>query len=237
MTSVLKIKNVTSGYGESQVLFDVNLEVGTGNIVSLVGSNAAGKTTLINTICGLNKVWSGSIEFLGEDITNLKPADRVNRGLIQTPEGRRLFPDLTVQENLLMGSYPRSVRSKRQKNMEHAFELFPRLLERKDQMAGSLSGGEQQMCAIARSLMTCPKLLILDEPSLGLAPILISKVFEIIEDIQKEGVTILLVEQNVQKALSMADKGYVLESGKIALEGTSDFLLKNDDLRKAYLGI
>lgn len=234
---MLRIKNVSAGYGESKVLFDVSLEVPEGSVVSLVGSNAAGKSTLINTICGLNKPWSGTIDFLGEDITKMSPADRVNLGLIQTPEGRRLFPDLTVEENLLMGSYPKAVRNKRKENMKHAYELFPRLLERKEQLAGSLSGGEQQMCAIARSLMTCPKLLILDEPSLGLAPILITKVFEIIEDIKAEGVTILLVEQNVQQALTMADKGYVLESGKISLEGNSETLLNNDELRRAYLGI
>ncbi len=234
---MLKINNIASGYGESQVLFDVSLSIPEGQIVSLVGSNAAGKTTLINTISGLNRVWSGSIEFLGEDITKTSPADRVELGLVQTPEGRRLFPDLSVKDNLLMGSYLKSVRGKREKNLKNAYDLFPRLYERRDQMAGSLSGGEQQMCAIARSLMTCPKLLILDEPSLGLAPILIMQVFEIIKDIQKENVTILLVEQNVQQALKLADKGYVLESGKVTMEGTGEFLLHDDGLRKAYLGM
>ncbi len=234
---MLKIKNIASGYGESQVLFDVSLSIPEGSIVSLVGSNAAGKTTLINTISGLNRVWSGSIEFLGEDITKLAPAERVERGLVQTPEGRRLFPDLSVKENLLMGSYLKSVRGRREKNLKNAYDLFPRLYERKDQMAGSLSGGEQQMCAIARSLMSCPKLLILDEPSLGLAPILIMQVFDIIQDIQKDHVTILLVEQNVQQALKLADKGYVLESGRVTMEGTGEFLLHDDGLRKAYLGM
>ncbi len=234
---MLKINKISSGYGESQIIFDIQMQIEQGTIVSLVGSNAAGKTTLINTISGLIKAWSGTVEFLGEDITTLSPAARVDRGLIQTPEGRRLFPDLTIRENLLMGSYSKVVRAKRQENLDYVYHLFPKLLERTNQLAGSLSGGEQQMCAVARSLMGCPKLLILDEPSLGLAPILIVKVFEIIEDINKKGVTILLVEQNVQKALCLADKAYVLESGRITLEGTGQELLKNNQLQKAYLGI
>jgi len=234
---VLKINKISSGYGESQIIFDIQMQIEQGTIVSLVGSNAAGKTTLINTISGLIKAWSGTVEFLGEDITTLSPAARVDRGFIQTPEGRRLFPDLTIRENLLMGSYSKVVRAKRQENLDYVYHLFPKLLERTNQLAGSLSGGEQQMCAVARSLMGCPKLLILDEPSLGLAPILIVKVFEIIEDINKKGVTILLVEQNVQKALCLADKAYVLESGRITLEGTGQALLKNNQLQKAYLGI
>jgi branched-chain amino acid transport system ATP-binding protein len=237
MISVLKINKISSGYGESQIIFDIQMQIEQGTIVSLVGSNAAGKTTLINTISGLIKAWSGTVEFLGEDITTLSPAARVDRGFIQTPEGRRLFPDLTIRENLLMGSYSKVVRAKRQENLDYVYHLFPKLLERTNQLAGSLSGGEQQMCAVARSLMGCPKLLILDEPSLGLAPILIVKVFEIIEDINKKGVTILLVEQNVQKALCLADKAYVLESGRITLEGTGQALLKNNQLQKAYLGI
>lgn len=234
---MLKINKISSGYGESQIIFDIQMQIEQGTIVSLVGSNAAGKTTLINTISGLIKAWSGTVEFLGEDITTLSPAARVDRGFIQTPEGRRLFPDLTIRENLLMGSYSKVVRAKRQENLDYVYHLFPKLLERTNQLAGSLSGGEQQMCAVARSLMGCPKLLILDEPSLGLAPILIVKVFEIIEDINKKGVTILLVEQNVQKALCLADKAYVLESGRITLEGTGQALLKNNQLQKAYLGI
>lgn len=234
---MLNIKNISSGYGESQVLFDLSMTIQTGSIVSLVGSNAAGKTTLINTISGLNPVWRGSIEFCGKDITNMSPAERVQMGLIQTPEGRRLFPDLTVEENLLMGSYIKSVRDKRAENLKKAYELFPRLKERREQAAGSLSGGEQQMCAIARSLMSCPKLLILDEPSLGLAPILISQVFEIIQEIRENDVTILLVEQNVQQALQLADRGYVLESGHVTMEGTGEHLLHDDGLRKAYLGM
>lgn len=234
---MLNIKNISSGYGESQVLFDLSMTIQTGSIVSLVGSNAAGKTTLINTISGLNPVWRGSIEFCGKDITNMSPAERVQMGLIQTPEGRRLFPDLTVEENLLMGSYIKSVRDKRVENLKKAYELFPRLKERREQAAGSLSGGEQQMCAIARSLMSCPKLLILDEPSLGLAPILIGQVFEIIQEIRDNDVTILLVEQNVQQALQLADRGYVLESGHVTMEGTGEHLLHDDGLRKAYLGM
>lgn len=234
---MLEIHDLSTGYGESQILFNVSISVPETGIVSLVGSNAAGKSTLINTISGINKVWSGSISFFGEDITHTPPDVRVSKGLIQVPEGRHLFPELTIKENLQLGSFSKQSRNNREKNLERVYTMFPRLLERETQLAGSLSGGEQQMCAIARAIMANPRLLILDEPSLGLAPILVEKVFEIIADIQKQGVTILLVEQNVGQALSMANKGYVLESGRVVMEGKGTDLLTNDDLRKAYLGI
>lgn len=234
---MLKISNLETGYGESQVLFDISLNVKKGDIVSLVGSNAAGKTTLLNTISGLNKVWKGKIEFLGQDVTSLSPEDRVELGLIQSPEGRRLFPELTVEDNILLGSYSKRAKSKRSQNLKMVYDKFPKLYERRKQLAGLLSGGEQQMVAIGRSLMSCPELLILDEPSLGLAPIIVSDVFKIIEEISEAGVTVFLVEQNVKKALSIAKSGYVLESGRIAMKGDAKELLDNEDLRKAYLGI
>jgi branched-chain amino acid transport system ATP-binding protein len=235
---MLKLRNVSTGYGESQVLFDVSLDVQNQQIVSLVGSNAAGKSTLIDTVNGTLKVWSGTIEFDGQEITNMPPMDRVNLGLIHTPEGRRLFPDLSVKENLLIGAYSASARPHLEQNLEEVFEIFPILKERHMQTAGSLSGGEQQMCAIGRSLMGCPRLLILDEPSLGLAPILMERMFAAIRRIIDEReVTVLLVEQNVQEALVMSDVAYVLESGEISMSGNSDELLRDPGLRKAYLGM
>jgi branched-chain amino acid transport system ATP-binding protein len=235
---MLTVTDVSTGYGESQVLFNVSLKVRSNQIVSIVGSNAAGKSTLIDTINGTLKVWSGTIEFDGEDITGLAPQDRVARRLINTPEGRRLFPELTVKENLLIGAYHKAARPRISENLAEVYEIFPVLRERGEQTAGSLSGGEQQMCAIARSLMSCPRLLILDEPSLGLAPILVEKMFETLRRIIAErDVTVLLVEQNVQQALAMSDYGYVLESGEITMSGESDKLLRDPGLRKAYLGL
>lgn len=234
---MLKISDLEAGYGESQVLFGVCLEIQKGDIVSMVGSNAAGKTTLLNIISGINKPWGGRIEFLGEDITSLSSVKRIERGLIQCPEGRKLFPEMTVYENLLLGAYSKRSKHNKDQNIKRVYEMFPRLYERRYQQAGSLSGGEQQMCAIARSIMANPELLILDEPSLGLAPIIVQQMFEIIKEINDEGVTIFLVEQNVNKALQIAKEGYVIESGEIILHGSGEDLLKNDDLRKAYLGV
>lgn len=234
---MLKISNLEAGYGESQVLFGITLDIKKGDIVSMVGSNAAGKTTLLNIISGLNNPWGGKVEFLGQDITDLAPEKRIEMGLIQCPEGRRLFPGMTVLENLLLGAYANRAKHNMNENLERVHEMFPRLYERRYQLAGSLSGGEQQMCAIGRAIMTNPELLILDEPSLGLAPIIVQQMFEIIQDVNEKGVTIFLVEQNVNKALSLAKKGYVIESGEIVMEGTGQELLNNDDLRKAYLGV
>ena len=234
---MLTVTDLVTGYGESKVLYEVSLQIGKGDIISLVGSNAAGKTTLLNTLSGINKAWSGKVEFLGRDITHASPKERVELGLIQCPEGRRLFPTISVYENILLGAYSKRAREAKQKNLARVMEMFPILAQRKDQAAGLLSGGEQQMCALARALMSVPELLILDEPSLGLAPIIVHQMFELIRQINEEGVTVFLVEQNVQKALSLAKYGYVLENGRVILEDTGDKLLRNDDLRKAYLGI
>lgn len=234
---MLTVTDLVTGYGESKVLYEVSLQIGKGDIISLVGSNAAGKTTLLNTLSGINRAWSGKVEFLGRDITHASPKERVELGLIQCPEGRRLFPTISVYENILLGAYSKRAREAKQKNLARVMEMFPILAQRKDQAAGLLSGGEQQMCALARALMSVPELLILDEPSLGLAPIIVHQMFELIRQINEEGVTVFLVEQNVQKALSLAKYGYVLENGRVILEDTGDKLLRNDDLRKAYLGI
>lgn len=234
---MLKITDLETGYGESQVLFSVSMKVNEGELVSLVGANAAGKTTLINTISGINKAWTGKIEFCGEDITKISPEKRIEMGIIQCPEGRRLFPELTIEENLQMGAYSKRARKDYKKNLEKVYTMFPKLKERSTQLSGSLSGGEQQMVAIGRAIMANPKLLLLDEPSLGLAPIIVQQMFNIIKEISEENITILLVEQNVQKALSMAKDAYVIEGGHIVLNGTAEELLGNDDLRKAYLGI
>jgi len=234
---MLKVTNLTTGYGESQVLFGISLKVKKSDVVSLVGSNGAGKTTLINAISGIYKVWEGKIEFLGQDITNLPYYKRVELGIIQCPEGRRLFSSMTVLENIQLGAYSRRSRNHLNENMKIVYEIFPILYERRYQIAGTLSGGEQQMCAIGRALMGNPELLILDEPSLGLAPIIVQQLFKMIEKISKTGVTILLVEQNVNKALLIANEGYVIENGQVTMKGGGKELLQNNDLRKAYFGI
>jgi len=234
---MLTVTDLSTGYGESQVIFGASLRIGGGEVSGLVGSNAAGKTTLLNTISGINKVWGGAIEFIGENITSYSPKQRVEMGLVQCPEGRRLFPSISVYENILLGAYPKRAKGKKDQTLKRVLEMFPILGQRKHQPAGLLSGGEQQMCAIARALMCDPALLIMDEPSLGLAPIIVSQVFEIIRTIRDEGVTIFLVEQNVQKALSLASHAYVMENGRIAMSGTGQELLCNNELRRAYLGI
>jgi branched-chain amino acid transport system ATP-binding protein len=234
---LLEVRDVSGYYGEVQVLFGVSFNVEEAKIVSIVGSNAAGKTTIIKTISGMNPVASGRIEFMGQDITNLPPSRIVELGIVQIPEGRNLFPGMTVQENLEMGAFTRSAGRQMKASMERVFSLFPILFERKGQMAGTLSGGEQQMLAIGRGLMSLPKLLMFDEPSLGLAPILVQKMFEIVKEINQEGTTVLMVEQNVFHALSLSAKGYILENGSIVFEGPGPELLKNDKVRQAYLGI
>ncbi len=191
----------------------------------------------MSILSGLNKPWGGKVEFLGEDITDWSSEKRIESGLIQCPEGRKLFPGMTVYENLLLGAYSKRAKHNKKENLEKVYEMFPRLYERRYQQAGSMSGGEQQMCAIGRATMTNPELLILDEPSLGLAPIIVQQMFEIIQEINEKGVTVFLVEQNVNKALSLAKEGYVIENGEIVLHGTGKELLMNDDLRKAYLGV
>lgn len=234
---MLKIKELRAGYGNVRVLHGVSLEVRQGELVSLVGANGAGKTTTLKVISGLLPAFEGTIEFQGVNITRLPSNQIVEMGLIQVPEGRKLFPSMTVLENLEMGAYTARARREREKNLAWVYELFPKLRERLDQMAGTLSGGEQQMLAIGRALMSCPSLLILDEPSIGLSPLLTQKVFEVVARIRDEGVTVLLVEQNVQHALEMASRGYVIENGSIVMEGTGRQLLHDEHLKKAYLGL
>lgn len=232
---MLKLENVSTFYGAIQALNDVSVEVRQGEIVTLIGANGAGKTTLLMTVCGNPRARSGRITFLDEDITEQPTHTVMQRGIAISPEGRRVFPDLTVAENLNMGAFFLD-RVKTEESMEHVFDLFPRLKERASQRAGTMSGGEQQMLAIGRALMTRPKLLLLDEPTLGLAPLIIAQIFDIIRTIREEGVTVFLVEQNANKALQVADRGYVLETGKVVLSDTGANLLSNDEVRKAYLG-
>ena len=234
---MLTIDNIHVNYGSFQALDGVSLQVNEGEIVALLGSNGAGKTTTINTASGLLKPLAGRVVFNGEDLSAYKLHEISSLGLVQVPEGRKLFPDMTVHENLLVGSYAKAARARRQENLDMCYEKFPKLAERRKQLAGSLSGGERQMVAIARALMQCPKLLMLDEPSLGLAPVVVQQVFEIIQDINRMGTTILLVEQNVQSSLEIADRAYVIENGKNVMEGPAGELLENDQLRAAYLGM
>lgn len=234
---MLNIDKIHVNYGSFQALDGVSLNVEKGEIVALLGSNGAGKTTTINTASGLLRPLAGTVSFKGEDLSKYKLHEISSLGLVQVPEGRKLFPNMSVHENLLVGSYAKVTRAKRQDNLDMCYELFPKLKERARQMAGSLSGGERQMVAIARALMQCPELLMLDEPSLGLAPVVVEQVFDIIVRINKMGTTILLVEQNVQASLEIADRAYVIETGKNVMEGTAAELLANDDLKAAYLGM
>ncbi len=232
---MLRLDNVSTFYGKIQALHNVSLEVNQGEILTLIGANGAGKSTLMMTICGDPRAHGGHIEFDGQQIQNMKTADIMRRGLAVVPEGRRIFSAMTVEENLAMGSFFQN-KEDSEKQLEHVLELFPRLKERFSQRGGTMSGGEQQMLAIGRALMSKPRLLLLDEPSLGLAPIIIQQIFEIIEKLREEGVTIFLVEQNAHQALKIADRGYVLENGRIVMNGTGEALLNDDSVRKAYLG-
>lgn len=232
---MLKVENIHVYYGAIHAVKDVSLEVNEGEIVTLIGANGAGKSTVLQTISGLIRAQRGNIEFLGNSISSTAAHKIVGQGLAQVPEGRRIFLQMTVQENLEMGAFTQG-KSNIDADLDHVFKLFPRLLERRRQVAGTLSGGEQQMLAMGRALMSHPKLLMLDEPSMGLAPILVEQIFSIIQEMNKEGTTILLVEQNAQMALSVANRAYVLETGKIALSGTGAELIKSDEIRKAYLG-
>ena len=233
---MLEVKNINVFYDEIQVLWSLSLKVSKGELVTVIGPNGAGKTTLLKTISGLLIPKNGEILFLNEKINGLSPYKIVRKGIIQVPEGRRLFPYMSAIENLEMGAYTIS-ESKKKENLEFVFNLFPILKERKNQLAVTLSGGEQQMLAIARALMSSPKLLMLDEPSLGLAPKLVIKIFETINFLKENGITILLIEQNIRNALSLADKAYVLENGKIVLQGTGKEILENNYVKTAYLGI
>ncbi len=234
---MLKVENLDVYYGEAQALWGLNLSVSSGDICTLVGANGGGKTTLLKTLCGLLSVQRGSIVLDGEDLLNFKPEDRVSLGLSMSPEGRKIFSNMTVEENLLIGAYNKNAWKKRADLLEKIFEQFPRLKERRGQMAGTLSGGERQMLAIGRALMSEPKMLLLDEPSLGLAPKTVEQVMELIQSINESGVTILLVEQNVNVALKIAQYGYVIESGRIAMHDAAEVLMANDHVREAYLGL
>jgi len=233
---MLKVEGLSVFYGGIHALRGINIEVPEGKIITLIGANGAGKSTTLNSIIGLVKSSSGKITLDGVDVTNNDPKSIVARGLVLVPEARRIFPNLTVMENLTLGSYARNNKAEVEKDRQHCFELFPRLKERNKQLGGTLSGGEQQMLAVARGLMAKPKVLMLDEPSLGLAPIISKTIFDILRKINKDGVTILLVEQNAKAALEIADYAYVLEVGEITMQNTGEVLLKDDNVRKAYLG-
>jgi branched-chain amino acid transport system ATP-binding protein len=234
---LLDVKQISGGYGDIQILRKISLKIARGEMVSVLGANGAGKTTLLLTLSGILRPTEGEIYFLNGRIDGLEPHLIVQKGVIRIPEGRKIFQEMTVLENLELGSYIRTAKRYRKENLSKVFVLFPRLEERKNQFAGTLSGGEQQMLAIGRGLMTLPQILMLDEPSLGLAPLIVMNLFEVIKGINQEGTTILLVEQNMQLALSTVQRGYVLENGRIVLEGKSENLLKEDYMRKAYLGI
>ncbi|MCI8275465.1 MAG: ABC transporter ATP-binding protein [Lachnospiraceae bacterium] len=234
---MLEVNNLVVNYGSIKGVDDISFYVNEGEIVTLIGANGAGKTSTLRALSGLNKVGAGtSIKFMGEELTKLTPHQIVAKGLCHVPEGRRIFYSMSVKENLLMGAWTDKDQAAVKKNMERAFTLFPRLKEREGQLGGTLSGGEQQMLAVARAIMTGGKLLLLDEPSMGLAPIIVRGIFDIIKELQKEGMTILLVEQNANMALSVADRAYVLETGKISLEGPAAEIKANDQVKKAYLG-
>jgi len=235
---MLKLKDVETYYGTAQALKGISLEVEEGRLIAILGANGAGKTTLLRTISGLNEPKRGTIEFEGRRINGLNPDDIVNLGISHCPEGRKLFPQMTVYKNLLLGAYIRRGDPKEIKEMmEGVFDLFPILKERQQQLAGTLSGGEQQMLVIGRGLMSKPKLLLLDEPSLGIAPLVVARIFEVIRDINQRGTTILLVEQNASIALSIADYGYVLETGEIILSGDTRQLRSDEKVKEAYLGL
>jgi branched-chain amino acid transport system ATP-binding protein len=236
MSALLEIRQLRGGYGRVEVLRGVDLGVNPGEIVALLGSNGAGKSTLNNTVCGIYPAWGGTVQFQGRDLTHAHYRDVVRAGLIQVPEGRKIFPNLTVRENLELGSYTRA-RERRGRNLERAFAIFPRLQERVAQKAGLMSGGEQQMLAIGRGLMAEPELLILDEPSLGLSPLLVDELFALIRRLHDDGLAVLLVEQNVGQSLAIADRAYVLENGSVRFSGLPVELLASDALRRAYLGM
>jgi branched-chain amino acid transport system ATP-binding protein len=233
---VLRIQNLDFRYGDLQVLWDVSLQVGQGEIVTVLGANGAGKSTTLKNVSRLVRPTRGTIHFGDQDLGRLESHQVVELGVVQVPEGRRIFPEMTVLENLRMGSFVKSARPDRQRNVERAFSLFPRLAERQKQLGGTLSGGEQQMLAIARGLLANPKLLLLDEPSLGLSPLFVKNIFEIIKEINRQGMTILLVEQNVFQSLRISHRAYVLETGRVVLSGTGEELLGNEHVKKAFLG-
>ncbi len=234
---MLAIDKLNFRYGDMQVLWDLDLTVNEGEIVTVVGANGAGKSTTLKNVSRLVSWASGSITFNGADLAKHEPHEVVEMGIVQVPEGRKIFPEMTVLENLRMGSFIKSARPDRDANIDRVFQLFPRLKEREKQLGGTMSGGEQQMLAIARGLMANPKLILLDEPSLGLAPLLVKFIFDIIQEINKQGVTVLLVEQNVYQSLRIAHRAYVLETGRVVLTGGGEELLNNEHVKKAFLGM
>lgn len=234
--AMLEIKDLKVNYGMIQAIKGVSFDVNQGEIIALIGANGAGKTTILHTITGLLAPKEGSIIFEGKDITKVPAHKIVSMGMAHVPEGRRVFAELTVLQNLKMGAYTRNDKAEIAQTLQNIYERFPRLEERKNQMAGTLSGGEQQMLAMGRALMSHPKIILMDEPSMGLSPIFVNEIFDIIEQVSKSGTTVLLVEQNAKKALAIADRAYVLETGKIVLDGKAQELLNNDSIKKAYLG-
>jgi len=237
VTSMLELVSVDAGYGTFQALFSTTLDVKAGEAVGVIGPNGAGKTTLMRVISGLIRPWSGAIRMEGVDLVATEPHRIIERGIAHVPENRRLFPRLTVEDNLRMGAFTPSARGKFARRLDFVFDLFPRMKERRKQFAGTLSGGEQQMCAISRALMSDPKLLLLDEPSAGLAPVIVQQLFGLIERIRAGGLTVLIVEQNVQQVLRIVDRAYLLEAGRIRASGTSAEMLASDTIKQAYLGV
>lgn len=234
--AMLEVSNLKVNYGMIQAIKGISFKVVEGEIIALIGANGAGKTTTLHTVSGLLKAREGSILFNGKELTKTQPHKIVEMGMAHVPEGRRIFQQLTVYENLILGAYTRSDKKEIAENLEMIYKRFPRLEERKKQIAGTLSGGEQQMLAMGRALMSNPKIVLMDEPSMGLSPLLVSEIFDIIQSINKSGTTVFLVEQNAKKALSIANRAYVLETGKIVLEGDAKELMNNDQIKKAYLG-
>jgi branched-chain amino acid transport system ATP-binding protein len=234
---MLRVEGISAHYGDIQVLWGTSLNISPKEMVTMVGSNGAGKTTIINTIAGMLHPTSGSIQFLGQPIHQLPPHKIIERGMSLIPEGRKLFPDMTVLENLELGAYFPNARKKIPETLQYVFGLFPRLEERKGQLAGTLSGGEQQMLTVGRGLMSIPQLLLIDEPSMGLAPLLVAELFRTIRKINQGGATVFLVEQNARLAMEISDRTYVLENGRVVREGKSKELLKDDEIRKAYMGL
>ena len=234
---MLEIENLVAGYGNAQALWDVDLKVEDGEIVTILGPNGAGKSTLVNAISGLITPWSGTVALDARDLTTVRSHQVAEQGIAVVPEGRRIFPRMSVADNLAVGAYNSRARETSEETLQSVYGIFPRLEDRRDQEAGSLSGGEQQMLAIGRALMAKPSLLLLDEPSLGLAPIVVETIFKVLAQINETGVSILLVEQNAIEALNLATRGYVLEEGRVVMEGTSQDLLEDEGLRRAYLGL
>ena len=234
--AMLEIKDLEVYYGMIQAIKGISFQVNEGEVIALIGANGAGKTTILHTVTGLLSPKCGSVLFEGKDITKVPAHKIVSLGMAHVPEGRRVFAELTVYENLKMGAYTRKDKNEMEQTLESVYQRCPRLRERKNQLAGTLSGGEQQMLAMGRALMSHPKIILMDEPSMGLSPILVNQIFDIIEEVSKSGTTVLLVEQNAKKALAIADRAYVLETGKIVLEGDADQLMNDDSIKKAYLG-